>query len=76
MLPMQHGGLLPPCEDGRVPCVRCGRKFNADRIAKHQFVCTSLKNMETARVQEPKERRVETVQTAASMLAAARVEAC
>ncbi|GCA63398.1 zinc finger C2HC domain-containing protein [Kipferlia bialata] len=29
----------PPSEDTRVPCPFCGRKFNADRIAKHQNVC-------------------------------------
>ena len=25
--------------DARVPCRVCGRKFNPDRIAKHQVVC-------------------------------------
>jgi len=38
-------GLMPPCEDGRIPCARCGRKFSAERIASHQYICTHLKNM-------------------------------
>ena len=38
-------GLMPPCADGRIPCARCGRKFSAERIASHQYICTHLKNM-------------------------------
>lgn len=29
--------------DGRVPCRICGRKFAADRIAKHQGICRKIK---------------------------------
>ena len=31
--------IQDPLEDGRVPCVRCGRAFAADRIVRHQFAC-------------------------------------
>lgn len=31
-------------EDGRVPCPVCNRKFTSDRIAKHQLVCTKVRN--------------------------------
>mmetsp|Transcript_17770 Transcript_17770/g.17741 ORF Transcript_17770/g.17741 Transcript_17770/m.17741 type:complete len:338 (+) Transcript_17770:202-1215(+) len=28
-----------PEEDSRVPCSKCGRKFNPDRVAKHEEIC-------------------------------------
>lgn len=28
-----------PQNSNLVPCRRCGRKFNADRVAKHENVC-------------------------------------
>jgi len=35
---------MPPAQasDHRVPCAVCGRKFNADRVAKHQSICRKL----------------------------------
>ena len=34
--------LQEPGPDGRVQCTCCDRKFAADRIAKHQFICATL----------------------------------
>lgn len=33
-------------DDGRVACRRCGRKFNPDRIDKHESICQSLTNID------------------------------
>ncbi|GIQ90357.1 hypothetical protein KIPB_013124 [Kipferlia bialata] len=36
--------MAPACSDGRVPCAFCGRAFNAERLAKHESICSKLKN--------------------------------
>lgn len=38
----ENPNLLP---DGRIKCIHCGRGFAADRIDKHQAVCSSLNNI-------------------------------
>lgn len=46
--------------DHRIPCAVCGRKFNPDRIAKHQKICRSVKAKEESRTTgrgRPSERR-------------------
>lgn len=50
--------------DHRIPCAVCGRKFNPDRIAKHQQICRTVKAKEESRTtgrgrpSEPRENMV------------------
>ena len=37
-------GLLPAERDGRVPCARCGRKFNAMAAERHIPKCNSIRS--------------------------------
>ena len=51
-----EGRELPPGEsdeDLRVECQACGRKFNADRIAVHQRICSTIKAKEVLRKPAP-----------------------
>eukprot|EP00743_Colponemidia_sp_Colp-15_P005445 GILK01005854.1.p1 GENE.GILK01005854.1~~GILK01005854.1.p1 ORF type:complete len:632 (-),score=100.75 GILK01005854.1:118-1968(-) len=45
-------------EDGRLPCNICGRKFNKDRIAKHETVCNKPKKRKL-KVWDGSSKRVE-----------------
>ncbi|CAG9316090.1 unnamed protein product [Blepharisma stoltei] len=36
---MENFNSSPETEDNRIPCSKCGRKFNADRVGKHEEIC-------------------------------------
>mmetsp|Transcript_17769 Transcript_17769/g.17740 ORF Transcript_17769/g.17740 Transcript_17769/m.17740 type:complete len:186 (+) Transcript_17769:249-806(+) len=36
---MENFNSSPETEDSRIPCSKCGRKFNADRVGKHEEIC-------------------------------------
>jgi len=39
--PNEYGGK---CDNGLMECKFCGRKFNFDRILKHQNICRNIKH--------------------------------
>jgi len=37
-----------------VPCSKCGRNFNADRVAKHEKVCKGPSELKKKEIEPPK----------------------
>ena len=49
---------IPEDDDGGdsnlVPCSKCGRNFNADRVAKHEKVCKGPSELKKKEIEPPK----------------------